>query len=143
MIYQRPDRGSLQQWADQVRDQSFTFDDMLPYFKKSTKFTPPSSSRAANASAEYNPAAFSDAGGPLQVSYANYAGPFSSYVEGALNEIGVEETQDFNSGNLLGAQYCSSTIRPSDESRDSSQSSFSNNAADRSNLKVYTATSAK
>lgn len=145
MIYQRPDRGSMQQWADQVGDSSFTFDNMLPFFKKSVQFTGPNTSpgkRAANASAEFNAAAFST-GGPLQVSYANYAGPFSSYMEGALNEIGVASVQDFNSGSLLGAQYASSTIRPSDQSRDSSQTSFLNAASGRSNLNVYTGTTAK
>lgn len=144
MIYQRPDKGSLQQWANQVGDSSFTFDNMLPYYKKSAQFTPPNTSkRAANASAEYNAGAFSASGGPLQVSYANYAGPFSSYIEGALNEIGIPDTTDFNSGSLMGAQYCSSTIRPDKEVRDSSQTSFLNAASGRSNLKVYTGTTAK
>lgn len=144
MIYQRGDRGSYQRWADEVDDQSYTFDNLLPYFKKSIQFTPPKSPpRAANASTEYNAAAFDPAGGPLQVSYANYAGPFSSYMEGALNGIGIQSVQDFNSGELLGAQYCSSTIDPSGQARDSSQTSFLDAAKDRANLKVYQATLAK
>ncbi|KAL2067646.1 hypothetical protein VTL71DRAFT_15742 [Oculimacula yallundae] len=143
MIYQRGTRESYQQWADAVGDESYNFDALLPYFQKSVKFTPPSTKRAANASAEYNPAAFSPAGGPLEVSYANYAGPFSSYIEGALNEIGIPATQDFNSGSLFGAQYCSSTISPKDASRESSQTSFLNAAAGRRNLKVYSLTTAQ
>lgn len=78
MVYQRPTRGSLQQWATAVGDQSYTFDNFLQYFKKSVKFTPPGPARAANASAEYNTAAFDASAGPLEVSYANYAQPFSS-----------------------------------------------------------------
>jgi choline dehydrogenase len=143
MIYQRGTTQSYQNWADAVGDQSYTFNNLLPYFKKSVHFTPPSSARAANASAAYNPAAFDPAGGPLQVSYANYAGPFSSYMEGAFNEIGIQTTQDFNSGNLMGAQYCSSTIDPSNENRDSSQSSFLNKAQNRGNLKIYTISTAQ
>lgn len=142
MIYQRGTRQSFQKWADVVGDQSYTFDNLLPFFKKSVSFTPPKSTRGANASAEYNAAAFGGSG-PLQVSYANYAGPFSSYIEPALNEIGVADTQDFNSGSLLGAQYCTSTIRPVDQSRDSSQTSFLNSAKGRSNLKVYDLTTAQ
>lgn len=81
MVYQRPTRGSLQQWADTIGDQSYNFDNFLPYYKKSVKFTPPGPTRAANASAEYLAAAFSPTGGPLDVSYANYAQPFScSYI---------------------------------------------------------------
>ncbi|PBP24868.1 GMC oxidoreductase [Diplocarpon rosae] len=109
----------------------------------SVKFTPPGPSRAANASAAYNAAAFSSSGGPLEVSYANFAGPFSSYIEGALNEIGIAEAPDFNSGSLFGAQYCSSTIRPGEQQRESSQSSFLDAAKGRSNLQVFSATSAQ
>ncbi len=133
------------QWAYAVTDQSYTFDNFLPYYKKSVKFTPPKSTRAPNASAEYNAAAFNPAGGPLQVSYANTAQSFSSYMEGGLNEIGISIIQDFNSGSLLGCQYCSSTINPADETRDSSQASFLNEAASQglTNLKVFTLTMAK
>lgn len=77
------------------------------------------------------------------MSYANYAGPFSSYMEGGLNGIGMDTTEDFNSGSLLGAQYCSSTINPSSQTRDSSQTSFLDNAKGRSNLEVYELTLAK
>lgn len=143
MIYQRPTVQSLQNWATAVGDDSYTWSNFLPWFKKSVQFTPPSSKRAANASAEYNAAAFDAGAGPLQVSYANYAGPFSSYMEPALNEIGIGQTQDFNSGSLLGAQYCSSTIQPSNQNRESSQTAFLNDAQGRSNLKTYTLTLAK
>ncbi|CAI6255279.1 unnamed protein product [Periconia digitata] len=144
MIYQRGDKGSYQRWADAVGDQSYTWDNLLPYFQKSIKFTPPKSPpRAANASAEYNAAAFDPTGGPLRVSYANYAGPFSSYMEGGMNSIGISPAQDFNSGNLMGAQYCSSTINPDNQKRDSSQTSFLNAAQNRANLKVYSLTLAK
>jgi choline dehydrogenase-like flavoprotein len=79
------------------------------------------------------------------VSYANTAQAFSSYMEGGLNEIGIPTVPDFNSGSILGAQYCSSTIRPSDETRDTSQTSFLNEAVSQglTNLKVFTLTMAK
>jgi choline dehydrogenase-like flavoprotein len=143
MIYQRPTKGSLQQWADDVGDQSYAFDNWLPDFKRSVDFTPPGPSRAANASAEYNADAFDPSGGPLEVSYSNYAGPFSSWIEGSLNEIGIPPTQDFNSGNLLGAQYCSSTISPGTQTRESSQTSFLKAASTRPNLKIFSVTKAK
>ncbi|KAF2997155.1 hypothetical protein E8E13_005383 [Curvularia kusanoi] len=144
MIYQRGDRGSYQNWADQVGDDSYTFENLLPYFKKSVKFTPPNTRlRAANASAEYRADAFDASGGPLDVSYANYAGPFSSYMEGGMNSIGIPTREDFNSGDLLGSQYCSSTIKPSTQTRASSQATFLEAAKNRPNLKVYTLTQAK
>jgi choline dehydrogenase len=66
-------------------------------------------------------------------------------MQGGLNEIGIPTITDFNSGSLLGCQYCSSTIRPSDETRDSSQTSFLNQAISGgyTNLKVFSLTMAK
>ncbi|KAF8857685.1 alcohol oxidase [Acephala macrosclerotiorum] len=130
MIYQRPTVGALQNWADAVDDQSYTFDNFLPYYKKSPQFTPPGPKRVANATALYNADAFSGSGGPLQVSYPNTAQSFSSYMQGSLNEIGIPTTQDFNSGSLMGCQYCSTTISPKDEKK-------------LTNLKVFTLTMAK
>lgn len=144
MIYQRGDRGSYQRWADQVGDDSYTFDNLMPYFKKSVKFTPPNTQlRANNGSAEYVASAFDASGGPLDVSYANYAGPFSSYMEGGMNGIGIKTRPDFNSGELMGAQYCSSTITPRNQKRASSQTTFLEAAKNRANLKVYSLTRAE
>lgn len=78
MIYQRPTVQSLQMWADNVGDDSYTWDNFLPYFKKSVQFTEPNTNtRAANASAGYNPDAFEATGGPLHVSFPNFAQPFA------------------------------------------------------------------
>lgn len=144
MIYQRATVESMTEWAKIAGDSSYDWDNFLPWYKKSVKFTPPKSPpRAANASAEFNAAAFDANGGPLQVSYANYAGPFSSWMEGSFKEIGIPSTEDFNSGSLMGAQYCSSTIDPSKQMRDSSQTSFLDFAGKRANLQVYALTLAK
>ncbi|KAH8435094.1 GMC family oxidoreductase [Aspergillus melleus] len=125
MIYQRPTVESMQQWADAVDDNSYTFDEVLPFYKRSTHFTPPNTDyRFPNASAKYDESAFEEKGGPLEVSYANYAMPFSTWMKLGMEAIGIEEVQDFNGGSLLGSQYCSSTIRPSDQTRSSSESSF-------------------
>ncbi|KIK66312.1 hypothetical protein GYMLUDRAFT_38133 [Collybiopsis luxurians FD-317 M1] len=144
MIYQRPTVQSLQMWADEVGDESYTWENFLPYFKKSVQFTEPNTdTRAANASAEYNLDAFESSGGPLHVSYPNYAQPFSSYMQGGLNEINISTIEDFNSGSLLGTQYASTTIDPSSEIRASSEETFLQSSIGRSNLKVFQLTMAK
>lgn len=124
----RPTRESMEEWAKVVDDKSYAFDEILPYYKKSVEFTPPNVlSRAANATAEYNANKFSSDGGPLQVSYPNFAQPFSSWMKVGMQAIGINTTQDFNSGSLMGAQYCSTTIDPSSNLRSSSQTSFLTN----------------
>jgi choline dehydrogenase len=75
----RGTKESYDAWADIVGDDSYTFANLLPYFEKSAQFTPPATAkRFPNATTEYNPAVFSSSGGPLQVSYPNYAESWST-----------------------------------------------------------------
>ncbi|EAW14213.1 GMC family oxidoreductase [Aspergillus clavatus NRRL 1] len=145
MAYQRPTRDSMQRWADLVQDQSYTFDNVLPYFKKTAHFTPPNEGlRAPNATAQYNRNAFDRKGNhPLHVSYPAYAMPFSSWMKLGLKDVGMNETNDFNSGHLSGSQYCSFTIRPSDQTRSSSETAFLSSLNPLSKtLKIYKGTMA-
>ncbi|KAI9372378.1 hypothetical protein BJX61DRAFT_507677 [Aspergillus egyptiacus] len=142
MVYQRPTRQAMEMWAEAVNDSSYSFDSVLPFYQRSVDFTRPDTvKRADSASALYNAVAFDPAGGPLQVSYSNYAMPFSSWMELGMQAIGIPKAVDFNSGEVRGYQYCSSTIRPSDQTRSSSESSFLER--DVPNLSVYTHTLAK
>ncbi|KAH8706015.1 GMC oxidoreductase [Talaromyces proteolyticus] len=144
MIYQRPTIESMQKWADAVDDNSYVFDKVFPYYKKSVAFTPPNTqARFPNATVEYQASAFESNGGPLQVSYTNYAMPFSTWMLLGMEAIGINKTDDFNSGSLFGTQYCASTIRPSDETRSSSESSFLATSNSSSSLHVYSSTLAK
>ncbi|KAK8061598.1 choline dehydrogenase [Apiospora phragmitis] len=135
MIYQRGSAQSYQKWADAIGDNSYNWENFQPYFKKSVAFRTPSSSRAPNATAEYNPAAFNANGGPLEVGYPNYAQPFASWLQPSLNEIGIPTVQDFNSGQLMGCQYAATTIN-SNMKRETSETSFLKIAAGRPNLTV-------
>ncbi|EAW14954.1 uncharacterized protein ACLA_003670 [Aspergillus clavatus NRRL 1] len=63
--------------------------------------------------------------GPVQVSYPNYAMAFSTWMKLGMNAIGIPDTKDFNSGSLMGTQYCSSTIQPINETRSSSDAFLS------------------
>lgn len=135
----------MRRWAEEVGDDSYTFDNILPYFKKSVKFTPPKMSmRAANATAAYDASAFDANAGPLSLSYANWASPITSWLQRGLAEIGIPESPDsFSSGQLIGATYATSTINPAKQKRDSSETSFWNAAKGRSNIKMYQLVSAK
>lgn len=144
MMYVRPDAGSLQKWADMVDDQSYTFENMLPYFQKSCHFTPPDPTTwASHTAPQYSPKAFVPEGGPLQVSYYKNVRPFSTHLEAAFNEIGIPTTDDLNCGNLLGAQYCTNTVDPTTATRSSAQTAFLDLCQARPNIKVFQQTLAK
>jgi len=110
MIYQRGTRGSYDRWAEEVGDSSYRWDNILQYFDNSVDVTPYNNSfRAANASVntqEYSLAAELKSGGPLQVSWPNFAMPFSSWGIQGLFSSGVPRLSGFfSSGDLHGAAY--------------------------------------
>jgi len=65
MVYQRPTVGSMQKWADETGDQSWTWENVLPYFQKSATLTPPNLSTRPHAKPDYDADAYGD--GPLKV----------------------------------------------------------------------------
>ena len=99
--------------------------------------------RGPGSSLLYSPDAFSSAGGPLQVSYANFYQPISSYVKLALQKLGLDNIAGLNSGSLLGFSEFTLTVDPSTAVRSSSETSFLQAAIDASTLKVYHRTVAK
>lgn len=134
----RGTKGSYQEWANNVGDQSYTFDNLLHYFRKSPHFTPPNyAKRGKGSKVAYDLTAFSPAGGPLQVSYTNYFAPAATYFRSALVKLGVTEISGLNSGKLLGFSEFSVTIDPRAETRSSSQTSFLQESITTSTLQVY------
>lgn len=114
----------MERWAELVNDSSYLFENVLPYFKKTVSFSSPIGTRFVNATPLFNDSAFDKDGQPLQVSYPKYATPFSTWAKKGMDEAGIQEAQDFNSGILMGHQYCSMTIQQADASRSSSESAF-------------------
>lgn len=146
MWYQRGSTGSYQKWADAVGDQSYTYPDFLPYFKKSVHFTPPNQgARASNATPLYDESLFSNAGGPLQISYPNFASPSASWISRGLNALGLRELPGgLQDGNLLGWTWIAETIEPTTQVRSTSESSMLREALRlNDNLVVYQNTLAK
>lgn len=139
MAFHRGTVGSYQRWADEVGDQSYTWPNLLPYFKKSTKLTPPNTiERAENGTVLYDPSAFDPSGGPLQIGWPNFADPFLTWAQEGMAAAGIPiSALNFNSGVLNGSAYNPSTIDPQMR-RSSSQTSFLQQAMDETDIKVYT-----
>ncbi|KAE8411406.1 hypothetical protein BDV36DRAFT_305902 [Aspergillus pseudocaelatus] len=124
MLYQRPTSDSMQKWADEVGDQSFTFANMLPFFKKSGHYTPPDRAAYTDMSNTQATDVFSPSGGPLKISFSNEVDQFGTYARKAFVGLGMDQIDGFNSGKLLGSAYATSTIDPRNAHRSSSESSF-------------------
>jgi choline dehydrogenase len=128
MAYHRGTVGSYQRWADLVDDQSYTFDKILPYFKKSATLTAPNLAKrnAPNATVRYDPSAFDNAlHGPLHVSWSNWVDPAQSWLVAALQAVGHKLSVDgFSSGSLNGGAWVPLTIDPKNATRSTSKSSY-------------------
>lgn len=137
--------GAYEKWADTVGDQSYTFENLLPYYQKSVNFSAPKDDiRPQNATPKFNTSAFSTTGGPLKVTYPNWANALASWYVLALAELGLKEAPDFNSGSLLGYQYIQTTIDIDTQTRSSSETSFGRQAlVQTTNLNIYKSTLAK
>jgi choline dehydrogenase len=130
-----------------VGDQSYTFENLLPFFKKSCHFTPPNVEKRNTPDAVpiYDPSVFDNSkGGPVQVSYGNWVDPTVDALSSALRDAGLPVSPTgFSSGYLSGyGGWVTSTISPDDAKRSSSQTSYLNQAIEKTGLMVYTRTQA-
>ncbi|KAG9252054.1 glucose-methanol-choline oxidoreductase [Emericellopsis atlantica] len=145
MWYHRASKAALDKWAELTGDESYSFENMLPYYKKSAEFTPPHEEyRLDNATTLYDEDYWSSDGGPLQVGYPNWANPISSWIARGLEYLGLENLPGFADGNLDGYAYTAFSLDSETQTRSSSSSSFLRaGLRDDTNLNVYKNTMAK
>ncbi|KAH7067115.1 GMC oxidoreductase-like protein [Paraphoma chrysanthemicola] len=128
MAYHRGTVGAFQRWADVVNDQSYVFDKVLPYFKRTSTLTPPNPLKrnAPNATVKYDPFVFDNSlRGPLEVSWGNWVDPTQSWLSLALQAIGQAlSPTGLSSGKVNGGAWVPTTIDPKDATRSTSKSSY-------------------
>ncbi|KAF1985208.1 GMC oxidoreductase [Aulographum hederae CBS 113979] len=144
MMFHRGTKGSYDLWAKEVGDDMYTWNNILKFFKKSVHFTGPDmSKRAANSTPGYDISAYESSGGPLHVTFPNYASPIASYGKYAFNTIGMNETAGFSSGELDGYNYMPFSIDPATQLRSSAETSFLATAFESTGLMMYHSTRAE
>lgn len=137
-------RGAFDKWAEQVGDESYRFNNILPYFQRSAKFTPPDATqRLQNSTAQYNVSDWSPTGGPVQVGYSSWVNPVSSWLGLAFKELGLNELPSLLSGALIGWSWLSVELDPVTQTRSSSSAFLREALKDTTNLVVYKSTLAK
>ena len=100
--------------------------------------------RLANATPQIDTSYFDPNGGPLKVSYPNFATSFATWAIKALQQLGNRDAQGFVTGNILGYSFAPFALDKEQQIRSSSESSFLRYAlANTTNLNVYTSTLAK
>lgn len=123
MIDHRPNKDALDLWAETVGDDNYTFENMLPYFQRPFTFTPPNTStRLANATTSFAETDFAGpgGGGPIQVTDPNWTPVWSTWAAKGFEAIGINMTDKYNEGSLLGWFYAQLTVEPKNQVRSTS-----------------------
>ncbi|KAK7736010.1 hypothetical protein SLS63_003528 [Diaporthe eres] len=152
LAYVRASRGAHDRWAEEVGDESYRWDSVLPFFKAGCQLTPPDLEKrnAANATPSWDADAFAGDNGtapaqrPLRVSFGNWVDPTTSWLALGLQGIGMSPApKGLNSGSINGlGGWTSSTIDPRDATRSSSQTSYLQMAEQGTGVTVYSLTQA-
>ncbi|RAK98988.1 GMC family oxidoreductase [Aspergillus ibericus CBS 121593] len=144
MTYQIATNASYQMWADMVGDDSYTYENFLPYFQKHMHFTPPdNATRFANSTPAYDLDTMGTEG-PVSVTFPNYAGAFATWVAKGWKELGAKAIDGFTSGRLIGYSYSLATIQADNQQRETSETAYLQPAiAENLNLIIYQSTLAK
>lgn len=152
LAYVRGSKGAYDWWAEEVGDESYRWESVLPFFKAGCQFTPPDLEKrnAPNATPSWDADAFSGDNStdtekrPLRVSFGNWVDPTTSWLARGLQGIGMAPApKGLNSGSINGVGgWTSSTIDPRDATRSSSQTSYLQMVEQETGIAVYSHTQA-
>ncbi|MEU6375435.1 GMC family oxidoreductase N-terminal domain-containing protein [Streptomyces sp. NPDC046909] len=98
MIYVRGHCSDYDGWADRYGAKGWSYDEVLPYFKRSEDF-------------EDGPSDFHGADGPLPVTRNHDPNPVTSAFMAACEEYGIPYNDDCNAEEILGVNLLHRTIR--------------------------------
>ncbi|CZT12197.1 related to choline dehydrogenase [Rhynchosporium agropyri] len=137
MSYGFASKGSHQKWADDVADQSYTYESMLQYYHKAMKFTAPKAgARSANATPSIAAANVATSG-LLPVTFGAYVQSWSTWVALGLKAIGIPQVPAFVDGNNLGWSWHLYTIKSPEATRATSETAYLDPVLSRPNLAVF------
>ena len=135
MVYDRGARADYDAW-EKLGNPGWNFNGLLPYFKRSTTFTPPSPAKAREFDMTWDPAAYGN--GPVQITLTNFQFPDLKPFWAAWKTEGVPLPKDPNLGQAVGAYWTPSNTDVRDGTRSSSTKAYYKPNASRPNLRLLT-----
>ncbi|KAK4153364.1 hypothetical protein C8A00DRAFT_43723 [Chaetomidium leptoderma] len=115
MVYLRGDVDDYNAWGA-LGNPGWSWQNMLPYFKKAETFTAPDAAFAATANISWDDSVRGHSG-PVQYSYPNYFYPGSANWWNAANEIGLPAVEDPLAGSKQGVFWIPSALDASTMTR--------------------------
>ncbi|GAB1317987.1 Glucose-methanol-choline oxidoreductase N-terminal domain-containing protein [Madurella fahalii] len=141
LAYLRGTKGSHELWSEIVDDDTYRWENFLPYFKKSCTLSPPDWQKrnTPNATFAYDKSAFEKkSGGPIHISWANFVDPSATWLARALQTLGVHLSPlGLNSGSTSGfGAWTTTMINPISAER-SSSTEYLKAAIENTEIMVY------
>ncbi|KAF2179482.1 GMC oxidoreductase [Zopfia rhizophila CBS 207.26] len=134
------DRGSAADydaWGDvagqEYREAGWTWDGLLPYFRKSTTFTPPSAADVEKYGYTYDVEAAYGGDGPIHAIYPPFQWPSEKIMREAWKDLGVPSPIEGAGGDATGVFWIPSSQDPKTQTRSYARTGHYDAVANRSN----------
>ncbi|KAI4927929.1 hypothetical protein J4E86_011774 [Alternaria arbusti] len=111
MFFDRGSEADYDAW-EALGNKGWGFKDLLPYFKKSVTFTPPSEEVVEKYNYTWDVDAAYGGHGEIQVSFPPYQFPGQNRLWDAWTEIGVEKPKEAAAGDAIGSIMAPSALDP-------------------------------
>ncbi|CAD6576570.1 MAG: hypothetical protein CYPHOPRED_006033 [Cyphobasidiales sp. Tagirdzhanova-0007] len=145
MIYHRPSNGSLQKWADDVGDQSYSPKNFFPFYHQSVSINANEQYISANNTImPQDTGADYPTNGPLRISFGGYTQALETWMFRVYQDIGMKAIPGLIDGQLLGTAFAFATIDNRNGHRVTSESSYLQMAFNQSlPITIYSSTQAQ
>lgn len=139
MAFDRASAADYNAW-EQLGNPGWGFNGLLPYFKKSTTFTPPTLTGP-----EFNitcDASYYGTSGPLQASFPNFEYPDVKTIWEAYRSEGYTSPREHAAGEAVGMLWIPTSLDPKTQTRSDARRTYYDSVKSRGNLKLITGVSA-
>lgn len=134
------DRGSASDYDawEALGNPGWGWKDLLPYFKKSVTFTPPTPEVAAEYEYSWDIESAYGGNGEIQVSYPPYQFPGQNLLWDAWTEIGIKKPKEPANGEAIGALQAPSALDPKTRTRSYARTAHYDPFVNRTNYHLLT-----
>lgn len=136
MAFDRASAADYDAW-EQLGNDGWNWNSLLPYFKKSTTFTPPSDAHAKAFGITYD-ASYYGTTGPIQASFPNFEYSDITTIWAAYKAQGIPLPREHASGNAVGAFWTPTALQPKTQTRSDARNGYYDPIKGRSNLVLAT-----
>ncbi|KAH8660499.1 hypothetical protein BX600DRAFT_488607 [Xylariales sp. PMI_506] len=133
MLFNRGSVADYDSW-EELGNPGWGWKGILPYFRKSVTFHPPSEWLQDTFGTTYDEEAAYGEKGPIHASFPSWSWPGQKVQIAAFNELGIANTREGASGNAIGVFWVPRAQDPADETRSYAVTGYLDPAVKRGNL---------